>query len=128
LGAHAQKVLRAKESTLSLTDRNQADVDAAVTELISRYGVQALGVVGDSATSSVRDELMTVCPTPDILLLNGQGPSPKNFLDIEIEDWNAAVLQALTGPLGLVQRVCAWHERARVWSHRCCELCHGEIA
>jgi 3-oxoacyl-[acyl-carrier protein] reductase len=88
-----------------INGRNQADVDAAVTELTSRYGVTAVGVVGDSATSSVQDELMAACPTPDILLLNGQGPSPKSFLDIEIEDWNAAVLQALTGPLGLVQRV-----------------------
>ena len=88
-----------------INGRLQADVDVAVTELTSRYGVQAIGVVGDSATSTVQNELMAACPTPDILLLNGQGPSPKSFLDIEIEDWNAAVLQALTGPLGLVQHV-----------------------
>jgi 3-oxoacyl-[acyl-carrier protein] reductase len=88
-----------------INGRNQADVDLAVEELISRHGVAAIGVVGDSATSSVQDELMAACPTPGILLLNGQGPSPKSFLDIEIEDWDAAVLQALTGPLGLVQRV-----------------------
>ena len=88
-----------------INGRNQADVDVAVGELTSRYGVSAVGVIGDSATSNVQDELMAACPQPDILLLNGQGPSPKNFLDIELDDWDAAVLQALTGPLGLVQRV-----------------------
>ncbi|MEI6299757.1 MAG: SDR family NAD(P)-dependent oxidoreductase, partial [Actinomycetota bacterium] len=88
-----------------INGRHQADVDAAVGELTSRYGVSAVGVIGDSATSNVQDELMAACPQPDILLLNGQGPSPKNFLDIELDDWDAAVLQALTGPLGLVQRV-----------------------
>ena len=88
-----------------INGRLQADVDTAVGELTSRYGVTAIGVAGDSAMSTVQDELMVACPTPDSMLLNGQGPSPKNFLDIELEDWDAAVLQALTGPLGLVQRV-----------------------
>ena len=57
-----------------INGRNQADVDVAVSELTSRYGVTAIGVVGDSVMSSVQDELMAACPTPDILLLNGQGP------------------------------------------------------
>lgn len=88
-----------------INGRTQTDIDVAVEELTSRYGIEAIGVMGDSATSSVQDELMVACPQPDIVLLNGQGPSPKNFLDIEIEDWNNAIVQALTGPLGLVQRV-----------------------
>ncbi len=88
-----------------INGRTQTDIDVAVEELTSRYGIKAMGVMGDSATSSVQDELMVACPQPDIVLLNGQGPSPKNFLDIEIEDWNNAIVQALTGPLGLVQRV-----------------------
>ena len=88
-----------------INGRTQTDIDVAVEELTSRYEIEAIGVMGDSATSSVQDELMVACPQPDIVLLNGQGPSPKNFLDIEIEDWNNAIVQALTGPLGLVQRV-----------------------
>jgi 3-oxoacyl-[acyl-carrier protein] reductase len=88
-----------------INGRTQTDIDVAVEELTSRYGIEAIGVMGDSATASVQDELMVACPQPDIVLLNGQGPSPKNFLDIEIEDWNNAIVQALTGPLGLVQRV-----------------------
>ncbi len=88
-----------------INGRTQTDIDVAIEELTSRYGIEAIGVMGDSATSSVQDELMVACPQPDIVLLNGQGPSPKNFLDIEIEDWNSAIVQALTGPLGLVQRV-----------------------
>ena len=67
-----------------INGRTQIDIDVAVEELTSRYGIEAIGVMGDSATSSVQDELMVTCPQPDIVLLNGQGPSPKNFLDIEI--------------------------------------------
>ena len=88
-----------------INGRTQEDVDVAVAELTSHYGVEARGVVGDSATSSVQDALMAACSEPDIVLLNGQGPSPKGFLDIEIDDWDSAVRQALTGPLALVQRV-----------------------
>ena len=85
-----------------INGRTQEDVDVAVAELTSHYGVEARGVVGDSATSSVQDALMAACSEPDIVLLNGQGPSPKGFLDIEIDDWDSAVRQALTGPLALV--------------------------
>jgi len=41
-----------------INGRNQADVDIAGSELTSRFGITAFGVVGDSATSSVQDELM----------------------------------------------------------------------
>jgi 3-oxoacyl-[acyl-carrier protein] reductase len=88
-----------------INGRTKEDVDIAIAELTSRYGIEALGVVGDSSTNNVQDDLLAVCPAPDILLLNGQGPSPKAFLDIENSDWDGAIRQALTGPLGLVQKV-----------------------
>ncbi len=88
-----------------INGRTKEDIDTAIAELTSRYGIEALGVVGDSSTNDVQDDLLAACPAPDILLLNGQGPSPKAFLDIETSDWDGAIRQALTGPLALVQKV-----------------------
>jgi len=102
--ACAQSIAREGVNVV-VNGRTSADVDEAVAQLTSLYHIEARGVVGDSATASVQDELMFACPEPDIVLLNGQGPSPKAFLDIESKDWDSAVRQALTGPLALLQRV-----------------------
>ena len=102
--ACAQSIAREGVNVV-VNGRTSADVDKAVAQLTSLYRVEARGVVGDSATESVQNELMSACPEPDIILLNGQGPSPKAFLDIESEDWDGAIRQALTGPLALLQRV-----------------------
>lgn len=88
-----------------INGRTKEDVDTAIAELTSRYAIQAKGVVGDSSTNDVQDELMAACAAPDIVLLNGAGPSPKGFLEIEDSDWDGAIRQALTGPLALVQKV-----------------------
>lgn len=88
-----------------INGRTQEDVDTAIKELTSRYGIEALGVVGDSSMNEVQEELLGACARPDILLLNGAGPSPKGFLEIEDTDWDGAIRQALTGPLALVQKV-----------------------
>ncbi len=80
-------------------------VEAAVEELSARYDVRVQGVVGDSATSEVQEALLVACPEPDIILLNGEGPSPMPFDRIDADAMNAALQQSLVGPLMLVQRV-----------------------
>lgn len=85
--------------------RTPGDVTATVEELRGRYSVQVVGVVGDSTEQKVHDALLEACATPDIVLLNGQGPEPKLFADISRDDWNAAVVQSLVSPLEFVQRV-----------------------
>ncbi len=56
------------------------------------YGEQILG-----------DELVRC--KPDIVLLNGEGPSPKPFDRITEDDLHASLQQSLVGPLMFVQRV-----------------------
>ena len=85
--------------------RTADDVAIAVEELSARYDVRAQGVVGDSSTVDVHDALLAACPEPDIVLLNGEGPSPMPFARIDAAAMEASLQQSLIGPLMFVQRV-----------------------
>ena len=85
--------------------RTAADVDVAVGEIRAAYQVEVVGVVGDSATADTHDALLAVCPAPDIVLLNGEGPAPTPFSRLSDEALDSAFRQAVLGPVGLLQRV-----------------------
>jgi len=85
--------------------RTAADVDAAVDELRAAYDVEVRGVVGDSSTGDVHDALLEACPAPDIVLLNGEGPSPTPFSQLTGDRLDAAFHQAVVGPVEFLQRV-----------------------
>jgi len=105
LGRACAESLAREGVNLVVNGRTAADVDEAVGSLTAEFGVEVRGVVGDSSTSEVHDALMTACATPDIVLLNGQGPSPAKFSDLTEQMWQDALRQALTGPLAYLQRV-----------------------
>lgn len=88
-----------------LNGRNGDDARRAADEISERHGVETRVVVGDSSTTAVQEALVEACPAPDIVLLNGGGPSPTAFARITVEQWNDAVSQILVGPLAFLQRV-----------------------
>ena len=85
--------------------RTADDVESAVAEIGDRYAVRVQGVVGDSSTTEIHDALLEACPEPDIVLLNGEGPSPMPFDRIDEPALEASLRQSLIGPLMFVQRV-----------------------
>ena len=105
LGRACAESLAREGVNLVVNGRNAADVDETVGAIGATFGVHVQGVVGDSSTSMVQDALLVACPQPDIVLLNGQGPSPAVFADLTEEMWSDALRQALTGPLAFLQRV-----------------------
>lgn len=88
-----------------INGRTPADVETAVDELRSTHDVEVIGIVGDSSTREVQEALLSACPEPDIVLLNGQGPPPTPFDRIDEEALEASLHQSLIGPLLFVQRV-----------------------
>ena len=88
-----------------INGRTAADVDAAVAELRAAYDGEVTGVVGDSSAADTHDALLAVCPEPDIVLLNGEGPSPTPFSRLTDDALDAAFRQAVVGPVGFLQRV-----------------------
>lgn len=105
LGRACAESLAREGVNLVINGRTPTDVEATVADLVSRFGATVTGVVGDSTKNEVHDALLTACAQPDIVLLNGQGPPPKSFGDIDDGDWSAAIQQSFTGPLTFVQRI-----------------------
>jgi len=85
--------------------RDSDDVERAVAELREQHHVDVVGVVGDSSTTEVHDALLDRCPNPDIVLLNGEGPSPAPFANLDEDSLTAAFRQAVIGPVQFLQRV-----------------------
>jgi len=88
-----------------INGRTAADVEGTAADIASTYGVAAQAVVGDATESDVQDELLTACPEPDIVLLNGGGPPLSQFGDIEPDQWQDAAQRLLISPLMFVRHV-----------------------
>lgn len=89
---------------LVVNARTTADVDATVDEISARFGVKVAGVVGDASTEEVQAALLDACPAPDIVLLNGGGPPPAKFADLDASAWETALTRGLVGPLAFLQK------------------------
>lgn len=104
LGRACAESLAREGVNLVVNSRTGADVDAAVHDLSSQFGVQVVGVAGDATTDAVQAALLVACPAPDIVLLNGGGPPPAKFAELDTGAWNSALAQGLVGPLAFVQK------------------------
>jgi 3-oxoacyl-[acyl-carrier protein] reductase len=105
LGRACAESIAREGAHVVINGRTAADVDTAVAELRDAYDVQVSGVVGDSSTREVHEALLEACPEPDIVLLNGEGPSPTPFDRLDDEALDAAFQQAVVGPVSFLQRV-----------------------
>ena len=88
-----------------INGRTEADVLQACEELSTAHGIRATPVVGDATTTEVHDALLAACPEPDIVLLNGEGPPPTAFGDIDAAKWADTLQRTMVSPLLFVQRV-----------------------
>ena len=105
LGRACAESLAAEGVHVVVNGRTAAAVDSAVAELRANHAVDVTGVVGDSTTTAVHDALLAACAEPDIVLLNGEGPSPLPFSLIDDDSLSAAFQQAVLGPVRFLQRV-----------------------
>ncbi len=88
-----------------INGRVEADVLRACEELSTAHGITATPVVGDATTAEVHEALLAACPEPDIVLLNGEGPPPTAFRDIDAEMWEETLQRTMVSPLLFLQRV-----------------------
>lgn len=90
---------------LVINGRTSNDVETAVKEIGESYDVEVTGVIGDSSDHSTHDALLAKCPEPDIVLLNGEGPSPTPFAGLTSSALEDAFHQAVVGPIEFLQKV-----------------------
>jgi 3-oxoacyl-[acyl-carrier protein] reductase len=88
-----------------INGRTEADVTQAVDELRAAHDVTVTGVVADATTADGRAALLAACPDPDIVLLNGEGPSPAMFDTLSEEQWVETAQRSMIAPLLFVQAV-----------------------
>ena len=105
LGRACAESLARERVNLVINGRTAADVDRAATELRDAYGITVSGVVGDSTTTEVHDALLAACTAPDIVLLNGEGPTPALFDTITEAQWVETAQRTMISPIQFVQRV-----------------------
>lgn len=66
-------------------------------------GAHVQQVVADVATADGRARIMGACPNPDILVTNGGGPGPGNFMDWGNEAWIKALEANMLAPIELIR-------------------------
>jgi 3-oxoacyl-[acyl-carrier protein] reductase len=88
-----------------INGRTEVDVTTAVDELRAAYDVTVTGVVADATSAEGRTALLAACPAPDIVLLNGEGPSPALFDTLSEEQWAETAQRSMIAPLMFVQSV-----------------------
>lgn len=95
----------AKEGVrVHLAARNAATLAATAQEVEAVGGAPVRTVVADLATAAGRDAALALCPEPDILINNADGPIPGDFRDWSREDWIAALDAMMLGPIEMIRR------------------------
>ena len=105
LGRACAESLAREGVNVVINGRNEPDVLAACDTIRAAHGVDASPVVGDASSADVHDALLAACPEPDIVLLNGEGPPPTMFDQIDEVMWADTVQRTMVSPLLFVRRV-----------------------
>ena len=101
LGRACAEALAREGVEVVVNGRTESDVRTTAESIASNYTVSAIPVVGDSSTPEVHAALLAVCPEPDIVLLNGEGPPPRPYTNISEE----STRKTMISPLLFVQRI-----------------------
>ena len=88
-----------------LNGRDEQRLHSAAQNIRQQTSVTVATVRGDIALESTRQELLAICPTPDIVITNNSGPAPGNFSKWTEADWHAAIDANMLAPLLLIQDV-----------------------
>ncbi len=113
LGRACAESLAREGVHIVINGRTESDALRACDELHTAHGITATPVVGDATRTEIHDALLAACPEPDIVLLNGEGPPPTAFGDIDADKWADALQRTMVSPLLFVQRVIVGMQQRR---------------
>jgi NAD(P)-dependent dehydrogenase (short-subunit alcohol dehydrogenase family) len=87
IGLEIARTLAVEGATVFVTGRDQAKLDAAVSDIRASGGANVSGVLADAATAKGAATLLAAVPQVDILVNNLGIYEMKAFADIPDEDW-----------------------------------------
>jgi 3-oxoacyl-[acyl-carrier protein] reductase len=105
LGKACAQALAREGVNVVVNGRDAARLQASAEEIQRESKVAVTAVQADVTTADGRKALLAACPNPDILINNNAGPPPKNFLEIEPEDWASALDGNMIAALALTRAV-----------------------
>ena len=99
LGLACATSLAAEGVDVVINARNAQPLDDAAEALRKTARGKVSTVVADINTAEGRARLLEACPDPDILVTNNAGPTPRNFSDIDHDQWIEALESNMIAPL-----------------------------
>jgi len=102
LGRACAEALAAEGVHVIINGRDSKRLKQTLEELRDA-GANVTAVEGDVTTDAGRAALLVACPEPDILVNNNAGPAPRNFVEIEHDDWLTGIEANMIAPLMLVR-------------------------
>lgn len=103
LGKACALVLAREGVNVLLNGRNPETLEAAVVEVRATAKGSVDAICADITTREGREEALSRCPDPDILINNAGGPPPGDFRDWQRDDWLAALDANMLTPIELIK-------------------------
>ena len=103
LGLACAESLAREGVHITINGRDSVTLAGAADRLRDSYGVSVQSVAGDIANDATRAALFEVCPEPDILVNNNNGPAPGRFADWGEEEWLGAIDANMLTPLAMIR-------------------------
>lgn len=104
LGKACAAALAAEGAYVTLTGRDAVALEAVTADLrILLPGSEVDFAVGDLGTEAGRSQILSACPSPDILVTNNGGPPPGDFRDWSRDDWIAALDMNMLAPIAMIR-------------------------
>ncbi len=90
---------------LVIVARTRDVLERTGEEIARGTAVKVDTVAADITTTEGRAAALAACPTPDILINNGEGPLPGDFRDWSRADWIAALDAMMLAPIDMMRLV-----------------------
>jgi 3-oxoacyl-[acyl-carrier protein] reductase len=105
LGKGCAMALAREGANLVITARGREDLEATAAEILSRFNVKVVAVIGDITTAQGREAALKAAPTADILVNNAGGPPPGDFRDWDRDAWVKALEANMIAPILMIRAV-----------------------
>ena len=101
---HACAFALAREGVdVTIVARKREALEKAGAEIAAATGVKVTTVAADITTGAGRAAALAVCPEPDVLLNNADGPVPGDFRDWSRDEWIAALDAMMLSPIEMMR-------------------------
>lgn len=103
LGKACALALAREGVAVTIMARNRDVLEATCAEIRRETGATVTAVAGDITRAEGRQAALAVCPEPDIVLNNADGPVPGDFRDWSRQDWIDALDAMMLGPIEMMR-------------------------